>query len=467
MTNNIFSKITKKILLFLILILFSILLSSCDGSLSENQSINGFLNSLGLSNNSESSVTEAAPTDNKIVPAPIGETPAASQDGISEMMTETPVPTPSSYLIELWIPPAFDPDQNDSEAGKALENLIDQYMDDHPNVTITHRVKAASGDSSMLNTLTSASHIAQDVLPSLALISRNDMETAVQRGLLQPINTSVLEDGESWYDFAKQSSSIDSVIYGIPVLGDSTVLTYRPSKIGPELGDWNDILTRGLPIGFAPSSSTSLFGLFVYLSLGGKLTNDQGQPYLDQQKLTETLNFFLTGGQNGAFPPSISQLVDQGQVWQRFNEGTIQMIISQLSSFRHYQSPDISVLALPMSNNVTGYPLINTWNLVLIEDNPIYQEETVRFAEYFSDMAVNDKLSAEAGYIPVRRGDHKAWAEDPQREIVEMMSESGLLAPNNQITNKLVPLINNAVLQVIKNQMSPDDAAKEAMSSLN
>ena len=47
------------------------------------------------------------------------------------------------------------------------------------------------------------------------------------------------------------------------------------------------------------------------------------------------------------------------------------------------------------------------------------------------------------------------------------MSENGLLVPNNQITNKLVPLINNAVLQVIKNQMSPDEAAKEAMSSLN
>ena len=467
MTNNVFSKITKNILLFSILILFSILLSGCDGPLSENQSINGFLNSLGLSNNSETSVTEAAPTDNKIVPAPIGETPAASQDGISEMMTETPVPTPSSYLIELWIPPAFDPDQNDSEAGKALESLIDQYMDDHPNVTITHRVKATSGDSSMLNTITSASHIAQDVLPSLALISRNDMETAVQRGLLQPITTSVLDDGETWYDFAKQSSTVDSVIYGIPIIADSTVLTYRPAKIGPELGDWNDILTRGLPIGFAPSSSTSLFGLFVYLSLGGKLTNDQGQPYLDQQKLTETLNFFLTGGQNGVFPPSISQLVDQGQVWQRFNEGTIQMIISLFSSFRHYQTPDISVLALPLSDNVTGYPLINTWNLVLIEDNPIYQAEAVRFAEYFSDIAVNDELSAKAGYIPVRRGDHKAWAEDPQREIVEMMSESGLLAPNNQITNKLVPLINNSVLQVIKNQMSPDDAAKEAMSSLN
>lgn len=457
----------NKILLFSILIIISIIFSGCSNAQSGNNSINDFFNSIGLTKNSEPAVSESASAENKSMSAVIIETPAAGQEGGTETVTETPVPTPSSYLIELWIPPAFDPSQNNSKAGNALEKIIEQYMNDHPNVEITLRVKATSGDSSMLNTLTSASHIAADVLPSLALLSRNDMETAVQRGLLQPINTSVFEDGDSWYNFAKQSSSIDSVTYSIPVLADAYVLTYRPSKIGPELGDWNDILTRGLPIGFAPSSSTSMFGLFVYMSLGGKLTNEQGQPYLDQQKLTETLNFFLTGGQNGAFPPSIAQLVDQGQVWQRFNEGTISLIISQLSSFRHYQSPEISVLALPLSDNVTEYPLINTWNLVLIEDNPIYQEEVTRFAEYFSDMAVNDELSAQSGYLPVRSGEHKSWEADPQREIVEKMSENGMLVPGNQITNKLVPLVNNAVLQVIKNQMSPEDAAKEVMASFN
>lgn len=467
MAKKQFLEIKKNYFVLSILITFSILFSGCSSTQSGSQSITDFFNSLGLTKNSESGLPEAVPAENKSAAASILETPAAGQDGGTETVTETPVPTPISYSIELWVPPAFDPEQNDSEAGNALEKIIDRYMNEHQNVKITLRIKATSGDSSMLNTLTSASHIAADVLPSLALLSRNDMETAVQRGLLQPINTSVFEGSENWYGFAKESASIDSVIYGIPVLADGWVLTYRPSKIGPELGDWNDILTRGLPIGFAPSSSTSMFGLFVYMSLGGKLTNDQGQPYLDQQKLTETLNFFLTGGQNGAFPPSISQLVDQGQVWQRFNEGTISLIISRLSSFRHYQSPDISVLALPLSANVTEYPLINTWNLVLIEDNPIYQEEVVRFAEYFCNMTVNDELSAEAGYLPVRSGEHKSWTEDPQRKIVEMMSENGLLVPNNQITNKLVPLINNAVLQVIKNQMSPEDAAQEVMSSFN
>ena len=101
MANNVFSKITKNIFIFSILIIFSILLSGCDGSLSENKPINDFLNSLGITNNSESAVTEAVPTDSKVLSAVIGETPAANQDGIAETITETPVPTPSSYLIEL------------------------------------------------------------------------------------------------------------------------------------------------------------------------------------------------------------------------------------------------------------------------------------------------------------------------------------------------------------------------------
>ena len=376
----------------------------------------------------------------------------------------TPEPTPAVYTIELWVPPQFDIEQ-DTQGGKALAAAIADYTSEHQNVNITIRVKAVTGESSMLNTLTSANHIAKDVLPSLALISRSDMELALQRGLLKPIATNMLSDSSTWNGFARQSAFIDSSIYSLPILGDGLVLIYRPSRTGTELGDWQDILTRGLPIGFAPSSS--LFGTFIYISKGGKLTNDQGQPYLDQQKLTETLNFFLTGGQNGAFPPSLTQMVDQAQVWQRFSEGTMSIIVSQLSTFRHYQTNEISAHILPLSESVTEYPLINTWNMVLIEDDENLQQEVIKFAEYLCDPIVNDKLSYTAGYLPVRFGAHENWLNDPQYDMIKYMSENSILIPNNQIINKVIPVINSAVVQIIKNQASPEDAAKEALSSLN
>lgn len=389
---------------------------------------------------------------------------AAAAESVPE--SPTAVPTPEVFALQLWVPPQFDPEQ-DVPGGNALAAAIAAYTELHPNVTISVRVKAATGDSSMLNTITAASHIAQSTLPTLALISRGTMETMVQRGLIQPITTNIFSDSTTWYSYARQSAAIDNTIYGIPVLGDGLVLTYRTARVGQEMTDWPDILTRGLPIAFAPAVSNSLFGTFIYLSLGGKLTNDQGQPYLDQQKLTDTLNFFLTGGQNGAFPPSLGQLVDQNQAWQRFADGTMSLIVSQFSTFRHYQDTQIYAMALPTPQNYLDYPLVNTWNLVLVKNDPVIQQTAVDFAEYLADITVNDQLSLSAGYLPVRNSAHESWANDPIFERINPIVENAALIPNNQISNKLIPIINNAVAQVVRNQQTPEAAALEAVEGLN
>ncbi len=380
--------------------------------------------------------------------------------------TETIEPTQETYTIQLWIPPQFDTEQ-DTPGGQALAKAIFEYTETHPNISISLRVKAASGDSSAINTITAANHVAKDTLPSLVLLSRSDMETAVQRGLAKQFNTNIFSESASWNGFARQSSVIDNTIYSIPILGDCLVLTYRPAKTGSELTAWQDILTRGLPIGFAPSQSTSLFGTFIYLMQGSKLTNDLGQAYLDQQKLTDTLNFFLTGGQNGAFPPSLAQIVDQNQIWQRFNDGTMSIIISQFSSFRHYKDTSMAVRALPLTEGVSEYPLVSTWNLVLLEEDGPLQEEAVKFAEFLADPAVNDAFSVTSGYLPVRKNEHEIWQTDEQFDLITSLGENGTIIPNNQITNKLIPVINNAVTQVIKNQLTPAAAAQEAIAAVN
>lgn len=443
------------------LLLAAVCLSACTSDGSPVRPVSDFINSF------RSPTQESLPPEDETQPtAAVSGTPQINETPEASILTETPEPTQTNYTIRLWVPPQFDPEQ-DIPGGKALAAAIASYTELHPNISVTTRIKAVSGDSSVINTLTAANHVAKDMMPSLALLSRSNMEIAVQRGLVQPIQTSVFSDSNSWYGYARQAAVIDNTIYGIPLLGDCQVLAYRPSKTGAELTDWKDILTRGLPIGFAPSSSTSLFGTFIYLNQGSKLTNEQGQTYLDQQKLTETLNFFLSGGQNGAFPPSLAQFVDESQVWQRFNEGTMSIIVSQFSTFRHYQSPDISVHALPLSEGYTDYPLVSAWNLVMTEDNLALQEETIKFAEFLADISINDNFSKEAGYLPVRKSNHEAWQEDPQMELITAISESGVLIPNNQITNKIVPVINTAVAQVIKNQLSPELAAQDAIAALN
>ena len=463
MSKNSNRKFTSLKRMILFMILLSILITGCsfrEGSEEFDSIVDSITDFIGL--NRESQTGQTVPI------AATGSAQSATKSAVEseQVLTATPEPTPAVYSIQLWVPPQFDTEQ-DTPAGKALTQAIQSYTKEHPNVTISVRVKAITGDSNMVNTINAANHVAKPVMPTLALMSRSDMENSFQRNLLQPINTSVFSESSSWYNYARQSSVVDNNVYGIPVFGDGLVLTYRISKIGAELGDWQDILGRGLPIGFAPYSSSSLFGTFMYLSMGGKLINDQGQPYLDQQKLTDSLNFFLNGGKNGSFPPSIAQLSEQSQVWQRFNDGTFPMIVTNFSSFRHYLSPEISAVSLPLQEGVSNYPLVNTWNMVMLETDPMVQTEALKFVEYLCNESINPDLAFSAGYLPVRVSKGELWQDAPENSIIKVMSENGSLVPNNTVANKIYMIINNAVTQVIKNQTTPEDAARDAITSLN
>lgn len=377
-------------------------------------------------------------------------------------------PTPVVQELKVWVPPQFDPSQG-TQSGKAFQDAVNKYMEQNPNVHITLYVKATSGDASALNTLTAANNAAKSVIPSLILLSRSDMESAVQRGLLQPIATSIFTDNTTWYNYARQASFVDNTIYGIPIAGDALVLVFRTAKLGADAdtSTWNAVLTHGMPIGFAPASSTSLFGAFMYLSYGGKMTNDQGQPYLDKTKLTEMLNFFVKGGQNGAFPPSIAQYTDQTQVWQRFLDGTLNIIISPYSGFSHYRTQEFSFSALPTQAETAEYTMVSSWNLVLTEQNKALQGEAVAFAEYMASEIVNDEFSLHAGYLPVRSSVHDFWQNEESFETIQDISQRAVLIPTNQVSNKLLPVINNAITQVIKNALTPEAAAEEAAASFN
>ena len=80
---------------------------------------------------------------------------------------------------------------------------------------------------------------------------------------------------------------------------------------------------------------------------------------------------------------------------------------------------------------------------------------------------VNDEFSMRAGYLPVRTAGHTVWETSAEYETVSAIADKASLVPNNQVSNKLLPVINNAILQVIKNALTPEAAAEEAAASFN
>ena len=420
--------------------------------------------------------TNSTSTPDSVASSPIIEAAATGTASVSENIadpTETSAESDASATgtvmdertLTLWVPPQFDPAASD-DAGKLMSELISQFNEENPHVKVSVRVKALTGDSSALNTLSAAVNAAPEIIPSLIILNRNDLVEAVKKGMIYPISTGLFTDTASWYSYAKESSAVDNLIYSIPIAGDPLVLGYRPSKTGPEVTNWDEILSRGLPIAFEPSSQKDLFGTFIYIAMGGKITNDLGQPWLDQAILTKTLDLFLTGGQKGAFPPSLAQGTSGSDYYQMFLEGSIHMIVTRLTTFEHSKNQDVSVIPLPLFEETDDYPLVNTWNIVLSNINPDVQNLAMKLAEKFVDPAFNDPWTHASGYLPVRTIGNRAWETDEFYESMLQISENAQLIQANQTLDKIVPVINEAISSVIKTVSVPADAAAAAVESL-
>lgn len=434
--------------------------------------INENLGPLGSISNTDPVITATSTTVNTAMPSTItvavtSESRPAGND-TTEVDGIEPTASPESGMINLsvWIPPQFDPAQGTDEA-KIFSELINEFLSENPQVSLSLRIKATAGTSSAINTLSAAKNAAPDVIPSLVFLDRADLLSASQKGLIYPIRTTIFSDSSTWYNFSKQASVIDNLIYGIPIAGDTLVLVFRPSKTGAEMTTWDEILSRGLPIAFSPSSSDALFPTFIYAAMGGKLVDDQGQAWLDQSILTQALHFFLAGGQNGAFPPSLSQIVDNSQNWQMFLEGSVSILVSKFSTYRHNQGTDVDAIALPFFPDHNAYPLMTTWNIALTTDDPAKQEYAIKLAEKLADPIFNDRWTAAAGYFPVRKSEHAAWQNDAEYETILAINPVATLVPNPQILNKITPILNSAVSKVINTAASPEQAAQEAIEELD
>src|SRR5689334_4089135 len=100
--------------------------------------------------------------------------------------TLTPQVEPGTPILRLWLPSQFDPSA-DNPPAHLLNQRLTQFESQHPGLKIEVRLKKADTDGEILNDLSVTSAAAPSVLPDLILLSRSDLESAAQKGLLHPI----------------------------------------------------------------------------------------------------------------------------------------------------------------------------------------------------------------------------------------------------------------------------------------
>ena len=395
----------------------------------------------------------------------------------SVLETDFPTPTqliasPSTVKIRIWIPPQFDP-ASGSAAGEILRKRLDEFAQQRPGVEIQVRVKALSGPGGMLDSLSTTSAAAPLAMPDIVALPRELLEAAALKGLLRPMNnlTETLE-ATDWYDYARQLSRLQDSVFGLPFAGDALVLVYRTEKISAPPVDWAAALTLKSALVFPAADPLALFTIAQYQAGGGEIRDQEDRPFLDVPRLTAVLDFYKQAEQTELMPYWLTQFQSDEQVWQAFLEERTDMVVTWSSRYLTsvYTTtdniPDIAFAPLPTPDG-QPFTLMSGWVWALASPNQDQRILGLELAEFLCDADFLALWTEALGYLPPRSNALDGWLDADIQPLVSQVLRSAMLYPSTDISTPLGAALQQAVIQVLKEQNDPSTAAQSAADDLS
>ncbi|RME35249.1 MAG: extracellular solute-binding protein, partial [Thermoflexia bacterium] len=216
--------------------------------------------------------------------------------------TWTPSPTlrPLVTPLTIWVPEDLNP-YGEGPGASLLAQRVMAFGEAHPGVQVQVIVKKSRGRGSVLDFLRTAHAAAPSVLPEAVVLDLEDFRVAVQSGLLQPVDTWVQAGGEGTlpihdlYPFALEMGREGEKVYGIPLATGLEHLAYRPTQVPEVPLSWTAVLSAQAPLLFpamGAGGGVDDFTLAQYLAAGGRLTDEEGRPIVDEEPLAAVLEFY-------------------------------------------------------------------------------------------------------------------------------------------------------------------------------
>jgi len=369
--------------------------------------------------------------------------------------TITPaVPSDSPYL-RVWLPAQFDLTP-ESDAAQLLGQRLAEFEAQNPGVKMEVRVKKADGENDVINSLSITNLAAPAALPDLILLSRSDMEAAVLKGLLHPVDgLSTALETPNWYTYAQELAHVQNTGYGLPFAGNAQALIYYP-----ELGtvvSWEDVLSSNGQLVFPANDPQGLVALSLYASAGGEFLDAQGSPVLEMDALTRVLTTIEQGVSEDVFQPSMANVSTEAQTLQIYRTGTANKAIIWILNYR--PAEDGAITPLPGLGEAP-FSFATGWVWALAGSNPENQQLAVKLAEFLVEDEFIREWTRTTGYLPTR----PSVIEEGDRTMAAIL-ESAHVVPSSDVVAVLGPLMQEAVTRVLNGEQ-PEVVAGSVIEKL-
>ncbi len=376
--------------------------------------------------------------------------------------TATPWPGPLMVTLTIWLPEELSPYGEGAGANLLASRLAD-FGAAHPDLQVQAIVKKSHGRGGLLDFLRTANVAAPSVLPDLVVLDEADLPVATQAGLLQPMDGRIPPDLEAdLFPFAVGLGRVGDATFGLPLVAKLQHLAYSPALFASPPVSWSDVLSTGLPLCFPAAGENGVaddFTFVQYLGAGGRLTDEGGNPMLEEGPLTAVLDFYAQATAAGVIsPPVVLSAGTDEECWAHFRRHGGMTVVDSRRFWTEWEG--VAEPGPIPTRDGRPVALAEGWVLALVTANPEQQQRAMALAAWLMDPAWYGTWTRSTGYLPVTRGGLAGWTvSEERREVLTAVLAGARPAIPKSVRERVGPLLQSAIEAVLQGRQSPVEAA--------
>ncbi|MCE5259648.1 MAG: extracellular solute-binding protein [Chloroflexi bacterium] len=410
---------------------------------------------------------------------PTSATPLPNQTEIPTAMP-TAAATPSVSAIDplvqvtlnFWLPPEL---AETASTDGYIAQINQRFSKEYPNLILHQLPKALHGPGGITNLLLTAKAAAPAQLPDVVLVDAAELAPLEEAGLTHsPDGYITTEFWDTIYPVMRTAVISSGAHIAIPFVTDLVLLVYDSSMVSSPPAGWTNLTDASasylFPAAKGDGSSADTF-ILHYLSLGGKLTTNNGELTLDTQIASQVLRTYRTYMELGALPESIREVATYEECWEMYAAGEAAMT-NVLYSKYDANRPNLirsQYAAVPHMGSESA-TLARGYAWVIITDDPEKQELAIRYIEMAMQPDALAEWAALQHLLPSRLGSlDKVISDGTYRAFIESLLYSAYPYPNLESYARIQDSISQAIEDVLAGIETPERAAasiSEAISSL-
>jgi multiple sugar transport system substrate-binding protein len=394
--------------------------------------------------------------------------PATAETELDEITTPE---SPSLTYLTLWTVEAISP-RAEGEGGRVFGSGLRAFENTYPDISISVVLKNESGKGSVLDYLRTAGQAAPSVLPDVVVLNIVDLAQAARTGLVVPLDGLVSPLLVSdLLPAARAAGTVDGQLVGIPFEMDVEHLIYNTNKVTSTPIVWTDVISANTNYVFPAKGRNGLVNdafLIQYLALGGRLQNEEGQPFLDEQALRTVLGYYRQGVEEGVISPDVLTISTPDDIWPIYISA--QVGITHVNAHRFLS--DRSVLRSTQFADIPtreGTPLTigRGQVLAIVARDPAQQAAASRLIEWLMAPDNNAMWNRTRAYIPTRYAAFDMLGNnDPYWPFLRRQLEIAVPPPAFPEYDQIGRVLQQAVVEVLSDEATPEEAAAAAVDAV-